>query len=510
MGNIRINSGEKSLLNNLKKHPDVQFPLEKILTPQDKIFIVIQCVLGDISLYASGIGLATESADIIKNATRTVKCLIDCAIYEQSPSKLKFSLQLYQSLLAKVWTNSALILKQIRGIGQQKAKVLAQSNVVNFKQIRECDPGRLEMILHRNPPFGTESLTRRGAQDQYDNLVLDIKICLDNKEVAFSKNKMGCYCQFWIETSYNELVDFRRILISKLFKNPQIFKLKIPVQSSDMEIHCHLQSENYVGIDIHETIKPKVDPRKYIAIAGATTVPIQNYSTVSNDKGHTHDNGDDLFDDDFDLEELNQLADSIMNETAVLTTSSQKEVPKTQLTKVASKRVSRAKAVKKSVVVEAKQKKQSKAKRARDTDTSPPLKTKRQKKKNVSKQNVSKNSEKINNTESKNNEEPKENEWKDEEPKNNDFKENESTNNKSMSNESTENEFKNDGCNQTKDENRVDLFGNRIPPRDKISDNDTIFTKDGDYYFENNGFDHCCDSLLSWLDKHVMIVSDSE
>jgi predicted flap endonuclease-1-like 5' DNA nuclease len=46
-----------------------------------------------------------------------------------------------------VWNNSAFILKQIRGIGQQKAKVLAESNIVNFKQIRECDPGKLEMVI---------------------------------------------------------------------------------------------------------------------------------------------------------------------------------------------------------------------------------------------------------------------------------------------------------------------------------------------------------------------------
>jgi hypothetical protein len=42
MGDVRINSGERSFLNTLKKHPDVQFPLAKIVKPEDKIFIVIQ------------------------------------------------------------------------------------------------------------------------------------------------------------------------------------------------------------------------------------------------------------------------------------------------------------------------------------------------------------------------------------------------------------------------------------------------------------------------------------
>jgi hypothetical protein len=47
MGDVRINSGERSFLNTLKKHPDVQFPLAKVAKPEDKIFIVIQVKKND-------------------------------------------------------------------------------------------------------------------------------------------------------------------------------------------------------------------------------------------------------------------------------------------------------------------------------------------------------------------------------------------------------------------------------------------------------------------------------
>lgn len=75
-----------------------------------------------------------------------------------------------------MWSTSPYVAKQIEGIGPSHAKSLAQANLINMEQLRNCDPGRLEMvialqsasffivyssmslnlfqILHRNPPFG--------------------------------------------------------------------------------------------------------------------------------------------------------------------------------------------------------------------------------------------------------------------------------------------------------------------------------------------------------------------
>ncbi|KAI8091711.1 P-loop containing nucleoside triphosphate hydrolase protein, partial [Thamnidium elegans] len=158
-GSVRFNNGEKSFLNTLAKHPNIRFPIERVISIPDKIFILVQCLLGDISLYNSGNNLlATEASSILITISRVTKCVIDCSIHEKNPVKLKFAAELYQSLQAKMWSTSPYVARQIEGIGSQFAKTLAQANMISMEQLRNCDPGRIEMILNRNPPFGTKVL----------------------------------------------------------------------------------------------------------------------------------------------------------------------------------------------------------------------------------------------------------------------------------------------------------------------------------------------------------------
>jgi hypothetical protein len=243
-----------------------------------------------------------------------------------------------------------------------------------------------------------------------------------------------------------------------------------------------------VGIDIHQSIKPRVDPRKYIGIAGATGVPLLNHVDVS--KQNMHDGSDDLLDDDFDMDQLNQLADSIINQNTTPTSSN--EIPKTP-SETTEKGAPKTKAAKKPA--EPKPKKPTKAKRARDTGASS-QKTKRQKK-NVPKK-----------------KEPKDNDMavqsKESELKTAELKEDKLEQSEKKKHELIEIDCEQNKSNGLKDECKVDLFGNVIMPRDNIADDDTIFTNEDGHYFDNDNMDHCCDSLLFWLEKNVVIVSDSQ
>lgn len=46
-----------------------------------------------------------------------------------------------------MWSTSPYVAKQIEGIGPSHAKSLARANLINMEQLRNCDPGRLEMVL---------------------------------------------------------------------------------------------------------------------------------------------------------------------------------------------------------------------------------------------------------------------------------------------------------------------------------------------------------------------------
>ncbi|GAA5808710.1 hypothetical protein MFLAVUS_002105 [Mucor flavus] len=293
---IRFNADEKPFLNTVAKNPNIRFPIERVTSIPDKIFILMQCLLGDVSLYNSGSTLlASEALNIKTTISRITKCMIDCSIYEKNPIKLKFAVELYQSLQAKMWPTSPYVARQIDGIGPQFSKTLAQANMISIEQLRSCDPGRIEMILKRNPPFGVKvkknldaiphfilnveqstCLKSNQERSSHEFINLHITIGLHNTTVNRGKYGKAYYAQFSADTSEKVLLDFRRILISKLHEGQQTFDLKVEVMSPTVIISCHLKSEDFgtleIGVDITRDIKPNVDPKNYISLAGSNLI----------------------------------------------------------------------------------------------------------------------------------------------------------------------------------------------------------------------------------------------
>ncbi|CAO3595889.1 unnamed protein product [Absidia cylindrospora] len=282
----RYNAHEKTILNDLRSNADIRFPLKnKVSDVSDKVYIMIQCVLGDISLYHPLIGnlMTTASHVILQKACRITKCIIDCSAHEKDVIKLKHSLDLYRCMHAKMWSTSPFILKQIDGIGIQIAKSLSQRNISSFEQLRNCDPGRLEMILHRNPPFGTKihnSLSclphyyldlKQKPKQKYQNhptISLSVSIGLTTLPKSGSqKFGKGFFTILWIETSDHALVDFRRIRTENLSKRHSELDYDVKVTSPSMMVICHLQSEDYVGLDVMKQLKPNVNPTQFITLA---------------------------------------------------------------------------------------------------------------------------------------------------------------------------------------------------------------------------------------------------
>ncbi|KAI9011898.1 Sec63 Brl domain-containing protein [Phycomyces nitens] len=281
---MRFNAGDKPFLNDLQKNPNIQFPLkERVTTIQDRVFMIIQCVLSDVSLQGSSSGhkLVSDGYLAIQHASRITKAIIDCGVYQRDSSKLSHALDLYRSLQAKVWYNSPFVLRQISGIGSQAVKTLSQNGISSLEHIRNTEAHRIEMIMHRRPPFGNEIKAAVNSIPQYSleikqskgrnkneqQIVLNVTITLTSVNMKREKYGKGFYTQFWAETNENELLDFRRIQLYKLQNGPQKFSIRVTIGSPSTRVFCHVQSEDYVGVDIMETIKPNVDPTKFITIA---------------------------------------------------------------------------------------------------------------------------------------------------------------------------------------------------------------------------------------------------
>ncbi|KAL0072907.1 Sec63 Brl domain-containing protein [Phycomyces blakesleeanus] len=298
---MRFNAGDKPFLNDLQKDPNIQFHLkERVTTIQDRIFMIIQCVLSDVSLQGSSSGhkLVSDSYLAIQYASRITKAIIDCAVYQRDSAKLRHSLDLYKSLQAKIWYNSPFVLRQITGIGSQGVKTLAKNGISSLEHIRNAEAHRIEMVMHRRPPFGNEiksvvnNIPRysleikqsKGRNRNEQQIILNVTITLTSVNMKRQRYGKGFYTQFWAETNENELLDFRRIQVYKLQNGPQKFNIRVTIMSPSIRIICHVQSEDYIGVDIMETIKPNVDPTKFIAIAEPLFVSQPNLAdTQSND-----------------------------------------------------------------------------------------------------------------------------------------------------------------------------------------------------------------------------------
>ncbi|KAI9364131.1 P-loop containing nucleoside triphosphate hydrolase protein [Pilaira anomala] len=284
MNMIRFNNGEKPFLNALAHNPDIRFPIDKVSTIPQKIFILIQCVLANISLYNAGNTLLVMEASNIQN---TISRIIDCSVQERNPIKLKFAVELYQSLQAKMWSTSPYIARQIEGIGLQHAKTLAKANMISMEQLRNCDPGRIEMILNRNPPFGTkikkhletiphfilnveQSPCSKNNRARTSNEFINLHVTIGLANAAVNRGKYGkaFYAQFSVDTSDKDF-------ISNLHQSQQKFDLKVEVTSSAMTIICNLRSEDFVGVDVTKEIKPNIDPKSYISLAGSSLISAQ-------------------------------------------------------------------------------------------------------------------------------------------------------------------------------------------------------------------------------------------
>ncbi|RUS21409.1 Sec63 Brl domain-containing protein [Endogone sp. FLAS-F59071] len=290
---LRFQQGEKQILNTLNKNPNIRFPLKgRATTVADKVFLLIQCNLGSIPLSDPKMGgsMTLESYSIMSQATRIAKCIIDCVVQKKDSISLRYALDLYRSLRAKVWENSPLILRQLEGIGKMiliisllrkligviiqlmycfiacdiarlsgpsTAKLLAAASITTFHKLEDTDPGRIELLLQavaRLPKF-TMEVTQNKVPSSPTQTELCVTLGLQNtKNATTGKNGMGFWANFRAETSDHVFLDFRRMAFKVQLMNPT------------QRINCFVQNEDYIGLDVQKEIVPDVDPKSFISI----------------------------------------------------------------------------------------------------------------------------------------------------------------------------------------------------------------------------------------------------
>ncbi|KAI8374238.1 Sec63 Brl domain-containing protein [Radiomyces spectabilis] len=264
---VRYGQGEKAFFSSLGRNPNIRYHLpHKPVTVPHKIFLVLQCVIGDINLRAVSPGsqLAHEALNITEQAKRIIKCVIECSVHEQNALKLEYALELYRSLQATTWADSPQQLRQVDSIGPQLVKRLAKAKIFTLDDIRNTDERRLEMIMHRNPPYGNKL---KAAVDRIpqlemtcnDGMNLDIVLSVRKTNVRSPKNGKGRFVLFWVAASDRTLHRFDRIPVREFYQESRHVHLTLEDCPRTAEITCHFQSEDYVGMNVSTIVKPRID-----------------------------------------------------------------------------------------------------------------------------------------------------------------------------------------------------------------------------------------------------------
>ncbi|KAG7092807.1 hypothetical protein E1B28_009123 [Marasmius oreades] len=286
----KLRGSEKSVYNKLRKHNDIRFEVKKIEKTADKVFTLIQAVLGGISLndpeYKTGDSqIHLEAFSVFRHLPRIARAIVDVGIIRRRGAQLKHGLELLRCFTAKAWENRPVSLKQLESIGEKSLKILTEHGITSLEILRKQDALRLEMLLNRRPPFGLQLLAAVREFPLYSLKVVEKEVhtsggkkpvevvlgiscgLLENPGETTSKHKKmkSRFTNMTVVltlTSDYQFVEFRRIP-TKVLKDEKHFDLKVALDKPSQSVTVYMVSETFVGVTVSKSYRPNIPSSEY-------------------------------------------------------------------------------------------------------------------------------------------------------------------------------------------------------------------------------------------------------
>ncbi|THU96369.1 P-loop containing nucleoside triphosphate hydrolase protein [Dendrothele bispora CBS 962.96] len=230
--------------NKLRKHNDIRFEVKKLEKTSDKISLLIQAVLGGISLnhpdYRNNDSqLQLEAFGVFRHLPRIARAVVEVAVVRKRGAQLKHGLELWGHLT----------------------------------------------LLNRRPPFGLELLASLNEFPQYSLNVVQQRACVFGgkrpieidllvkcglvQEESKTKTKLKKQRNRFIDmtavltlTSDMEFIDFRRIP-TKVLKETKGFEITAILAKPSQLVIVMITSESYAGVAVSKTFRPTVPAEEY-------------------------------------------------------------------------------------------------------------------------------------------------------------------------------------------------------------------------------------------------------
>ncbi|KAK5958236.1 ATP-dependent DNA helicase MER3 [Knufia fluminis] len=279
---FRWKQGERGLFKELNKANEIRYPIQvNIDLPQHKISLLIQARLGSVQIGKDSKNKITsgqrrqvemDTNSVIAHSKRLIRCMVDIFVQRNDSFAAKSALELARSLAAGVWDDTVMQLKQIPGIGDVSVRKLAAAGIKSIDAVLNSEPRRLEVVLSKNPPYSHDLLKKLAdfpmlhitAKDSGKRLKpqkgaevkLQCQVGFLNNIVPLRFGRIKYSVLFLCETSYGELVDFRRFSPSRL-KNSEEILLTALVDRPGAKLRCHVMCDDIVGT--HKFAEVEVD-----------------------------------------------------------------------------------------------------------------------------------------------------------------------------------------------------------------------------------------------------------
>lgn len=265
---------------------NIRFPLERVNRPFEKVFILIQAILGTIPLNAPeyknpDCTFSLEAAKVYKHALRLIRCFVESAIARKAGTLLKLCLELHRCINAKGWEDRTSVLRQLEGIGEKGIQALASHGVTTIEKVASLKPYQIETWLNRKPPFGRDLIKSANRFPQCmvsleeldstpsngtDPVLLSLQIgCSANlRETTYKGPKLTLGgASVLTLTSSGTLVDYRKISVKALLNEERFFTVVASLQNPSESVEVHVSPDEYAGVAISLEYKPKLSADQF-------------------------------------------------------------------------------------------------------------------------------------------------------------------------------------------------------------------------------------------------------
>ncbi|CAH2045144.1 unnamed protein product [Thlaspi arvense] len=271
---IQLRRNEKKTLNdvNADKEGRLRFHIndnkgkrkKRIQTREEKLFVLANDWLtGDPSVH--DLSMTQDANSICSNGSRIARCMKEYFIYKKNYKGTISSTLLAKSLYQKLWDDSPYLLKQLPGIGMVTAKALHSMGVRSFEALAEADPRRIEIVTGRKYPFGNhikESLS--SLPPKLEIKVEEVKcqkqgvsklaVTLTRLSQPLQSTKRH-YADMIVGSEEENLIHFHEKIRMDDFSSPYCVTILLESpQQANVTVKADLIFEEYIGIDLHETL----------------------------------------------------------------------------------------------------------------------------------------------------------------------------------------------------------------------------------------------------------------